>query len=85
MTVTLIGTKVTKTYGGEKTKSSFQEAFRKEIVLEDDSWIGFNCILLPGAKLGQGSVLAAQSLLNVEMGENEIWAGIPAKKIGERV
>lgn len=55
-----------------------------KIVIEEDVWIGFNSVLLPGSKMGKGSVLAAQSVLNREMGEYEIWAGIPARKIGMR-
>lgn len=55
-----------------------------EIYIEDDAWIGFNCVLLPGSKISKGAILAAQSVLNKEIGEYEIWAGVPAKKIGMR-
>lgn len=56
----------------------------KDIIIEEDVWIGFNSVILPGSRIGRGSILAAQSVLNKEMRENEIWAGVPAKKIGER-
>jgi acetyltransferase-like isoleucine patch superfamily enzyme len=55
-----------------------------EILIEEDVWIGFNSVLLPGSKIRKGAILAAQSVLNKEMGEYEIWAGVPAKKIGMR-
>ncbi len=56
----------------------------RDIVIENDVWIGFNSVILPGSKIGTGAVLAAQSVLNKEIKEYEIWAGIPAKKIGVR-
>lgn len=57
------------------------------IVLED------HVILSPGSKVlckagvlrvGQGTVLGANAVLLQATGENEIWAGIPAKCIGQR-
>jgi serine O-acetyltransferase len=63
-----------------------QSAFQG-IVIEDD------VILSPGSKVlckvgtltvGRGSVLGANAVLLESTGVNEIWAGIPAKKVGER-
>jgi serine O-acetyltransferase len=57
------------------------------IVIEDD------VILSPGAKVlckegilrvGRGSVIGANAVLLESTGENEIWAGIPARRIGMR-
>ena len=57
------------------------------IVVADD------VILAPGAKVlckegvlhvGQGTVVGANSVLLQSTGENEIWAGIPAKCVGQR-
>ena len=50
-------------------------------------------ILSPGAKvlgqagvltMGKGSVLGANAVLLKSTGEGEIWAGIPARKVGQR-
>ncbi|MFN2216239.1 MAG: serine O-acetyltransferase [Anaerolineales bacterium] len=50
-------------------------------------------ILTSGAKIlckegtltvGQGTVIGANAVLLESTGENEIWAGIPARKIGNR-
>ena len=55
--------------------------------------IGHNAIISPGAKVlckdgvlvvGQGSVIGANAVLLESCGEKEIWAGIPARKIGQR-
>jgi serine O-acetyltransferase len=57
------------------------------IVVEDDA------ILCPGAKIlckkgilriGRGSVVGANAVLLESTGENEIWAGVPAKCVGKR-
>jgi len=57
------------------------------IVVEDDA------ILCPGAKIlcregvlriGRGSVIGANAVLLESTGENEIWAGVPAKCVGTR-
>ena len=57
------------------------------VVIEDD------VILASGAKVvnkkgvlhvRRGTVIGANSVLLTSTGENEIWAGIPADKIGER-
>jgi len=59
----------------------------KGIVIEDD------VILSTGAKVickagvlnvGRGTVLGANSVLSQSTGENEIWAGIPARRVGKR-
>ncbi|MDD5467953.1 MAG: hypothetical protein PHS96_09100 [Anaerolineales bacterium] len=57
------------------------------ILVEDD------VILAPGAKVlcsqgvlrvGRGTVVGANAVLLESTGENEIWAGIPARKVGMR-
>lgn len=54
------------------------------IVFGDDVWIGVGCIVLRGVQLGDGVVVAAGSLINKSIPANEIWGGVPAKKLGER-
>ncbi|MCJ7658649.1 MAG: hypothetical protein MUO67_05830 [Anaerolineales bacterium] len=55
--------------------------------------IGDDVILAPGAKVlckegvlnvGRGVVVGANAVLTQSTGENEIWAGIPAKCLGNR-
>ena len=59
-------------------------ASRGGIVLEDDVWIGANCVLLDGTVMRRGSVLAAGSLLRHEVEAYSINIGSPAKSIGIR-
>src|SRR4051794_30117387 len=54
------------------------------IIVEDDVWIGANSVLLDGAFLRKGSIIAAGSVVRSETPEYSISAGIPAKIIGRR-
>jgi acetyltransferase-like isoleucine patch superfamily enzyme len=56
----------------------------KEIIIEDDVWIGANVIILKGVSIAKGAIIAAGAVLNKSVPAYEIWGGIPAKKIGER-
>lgn len=54
------------------------------ILIEDDVWIGANCVILDGAILRRGCVVGAHSLVKGELEAYSIYAGNPLKKIGER-
>jgi virginiamycin A acetyltransferase len=59
-------------------------ASRGGIVIEDDVWIAANCVLLDGAVLRRGSVVAAGSLVRHELEPYSVNVGSPAKTIGYR-
>lgn len=54
------------------------------IVIEDDVWIGANCVLLDGAVLRKGCVVGAGSVVRGEVAAYRIVAGNPLRQIGER-
>jgi len=54
------------------------------IVIEDDVWIGANCVLLDGAILKSGCVIAAGSIVRGEIAPFTINAGNPLRQIGRR-
>jgi acetyltransferase-like isoleucine patch superfamily enzyme len=51
------------------------------VVINDNSWVGFNTTLLAGSKVGPDTVIAAHSLLNKHAESGFLYSGIPAKKI----
>lgn len=59
-------------------------ASRGGIIIEDDVWIAANCVLLDGAHLRKGCVIAAGSLVRHEVPPYSINVGSPAKTIGYR-
>lgn len=63
-----------------------QETVNKRITIEDDVWIGAGAIILGGCVLQRGCVVGAGAVVleDTVIGENEIWAGVPAKFINKR-
>jgi acetyltransferase-like isoleucine patch superfamily enzyme len=57
---------------------------RRGIVIGDDVWIGANAVILPGVKIGKGAVVAAGAVVNKDIPEFDIWAGVPARRVGSR-
>jgi serine O-acetyltransferase len=64
-----------------------EQSLFEGIVVEDD------VILAPGAKvlgkqgvlrIGQGTVVGANAVLMQSTGEGEMWAGVPARRVGMR-
>lgn len=53
----------------------------KEITIEDNVWIGANCFVLPGITIGEGSVVAAGSVVVKDIPPMSIAGGNPAKVI----
>ena len=54
------------------------------IFIEEGGWIGAHCVILDGVRIGNGSVIAAGSVVNKEVPSMSIVAGVPAKIIKER-
>jgi acetyltransferase-like isoleucine patch superfamily enzyme len=52
-----------------------------DVVIESDVWIGMNCIVLKGVKIGSGSIIAAGSVVISNVDPDCLYAGNPAKKI----
>lgn len=57
---------------------------RGGIVIEDDVWIGANCVLLDGAVLRRGCVVGAGSLVRGELAPFTVYGGQPLRVLGER-
>ncbi len=64
-----------------------QQGFRPSkggIVIEDDVWIGANCVILDGAILRRGCVIGAGAVVRGEVAAYSINAGQPLAVIGWR-
>jgi maltose O-acetyltransferase len=77
-----VGSKIIST--GLDIDSSIKKHINKKIVIEDNVWIGANATVLSGIIIKKNSIVAAGSLVNKDIGESEIWAGIPARLIKKR-
>jgi len=60
------------------------EGQEKPVIICDFCWLGPRTIILPGVKIGTGTVIAAGAVVTKDCEEYSLYAGIPAKKIRER-
>lgn len=51
----------------------------QEVIIGRNVWIGAGAIILPGVTIGDGSVIAAGSVVNRDVPDNVMVAGVPAK------
>ena len=56
----------------------------EEIVIKDDVWIGYGSTILGGITIGEGSIVAAGSVVIKDVEEYSVVAGNPAKLIKMR-
>jgi acetyltransferase-like isoleucine patch superfamily enzyme len=55
-----------------------------EIVIKDDVWIAARCTILSGVTIGEGSVIAAGSVITKDIPPFSVVAGVPGKIISKR-
>ena len=55
-----------------------------KVTVGDDVWIGFGAIILSGVTIGEGSVIAAGSVVTKDVEAYSVVGGNPAKKICNR-
>jgi acetyltransferase-like isoleucine patch superfamily enzyme len=53
----------------------------KEVIIEDNVFIGAHSTILKGVQIGKNSIIGACSVVTKSVPSNEIWAGNPAKFI----
>ncbi|MBB3700964.1 acyltransferase [Flammeovirga yaeyamensis] len=54
------------------------------IEIGENCWIGRGCIILAGVTIGDGAIIAANSVVNKNIPSNTIYGGVPAKFIKDR-
>jgi acetyltransferase-like isoleucine patch superfamily enzyme len=51
------------------------------VTVGSNVWVAANCVLLPGVTIGDNSLIAAGSVVNRSVPPNEIWGGVPARRV----
>lgn len=51
----------------------------REVIIEDDVWIGMNSIILPGVRIGRGAIIAANSVVNIDIPPGVLARGNPVQ------
>jgi len=68
-------------YQRRSHKEDVLNTISKEVVIEDDVFIGAHSTILKGVTIGEGSIIGAGSVVTRSIPKNEIWGGNPAKFI----
>ena len=55
------------------------------VIIEDDCWIGFGVVIMPGVYIGKGSIIGANSVVTKNISPYSICVGTPSKEIGKRI
>ena len=71
-------------FADRKKKINMQGHSIGDINVGDDVWIGANAIILPGVRIGSGSVVAAGAVVTKDVPPFTVVAGVPAKIIKQR-
>lgn len=56
---------------------------RAPVVIEDDVFVGAGAFILKGVTIGRGAVVGAGAVVASDVPAGEIWAGNPARKVGQ--
>lgn len=62
----------------------YQLSILKETDIRDDVWLGVGAVVLAGVTIAKGSIIGANAVVTRSTEEYGIYAGNPARKIGER-
>ncbi len=49
-----------------------------------DVWLGHGVVVMPGTRIGNGSIVGSGAVVTHDVGDYEIWAGVPAKLLRRR-
>lgn len=63
------------------TESTKPKGLDKEVIIEEDVWIGSRVSILMGVTVGRGATIAAGSVVTKDVPPYSIAAGVPAKVI----
>lgn len=80
-----IGPQVTILGAGHDHESASLKDNAGTIHIKSGVWIGGRSTILQGVTIGENSVVAAGSVVTKDVAPNSIVAGVPAKKIKDRV
>jgi acetyltransferase-like isoleucine patch superfamily enzyme len=65
---------VTIETAGLNTRVNERQHTSKEIIIEEEAWIGTRAILLGGAKIGRGSIVSAGSVVKIVVPSGHIYS-----------
>ncbi|MEO1588257.1 MAG: CatB-related O-acetyltransferase [Bacteroidota bacterium] len=73
-------------FGGDWSDAMKGKAYPKkaDTVIGNDVWIGYGATIMPGVHIGDGAIIATQSVVTKDVAPYTIVGGNPAKEIRKR-
>ena len=71
-------------FDDSETPIRLQKVKKEGVRIGENVWIGANVSIVDGVTIGAHSVVGIASVVTKNIPDNEVWAGNPCKKIGER-
>jgi len=56
-------------------------ALPRPVSVEDNSWVGFDAVVLPGVTLGRGCIVGSKTVISEDVPPYAVVAGFPARII----
>jgi virginiamycin A acetyltransferase len=71
--------------GWERVTPKMEELpYKGDTVIGNDVWIGYDSLIMPGVKVGNGAIIAARSVVVKDVAPYSVVGGNPAKEIRKR-
>jgi acetyltransferase-like isoleucine patch superfamily enzyme len=64
--------------------AEMQAVVRSKTVIGPRAFVGVNAVVMYGVTIGEGAIIGAGAVVTKDVPAWEKWAGVPARKIGER-
>lgn len=71
--------------GWEKSLPSMEDLpYKGDTVVGNDVWIGYDVLIMPGVKVGNGAIISSRSVVTTDVPAYSVVGGNPAKLIKSR-
>ncbi len=72
-------------HGWEKVRPQPADLpYKGDTVIGNDVWIGYDCLIMPGVKIGNGAIISSRSVVVADVPPYTVVGGNPARPIRQR-
>ncbi len=65
-------------------KETYEGIIHKPVIIEDNVWIGYRAIILPGVRVGKNAIIGAGAVVTKDVPPYAIVGGVPARVLKYR-
>lgn len=72
------------TQNHQYTRETFEGFVKKPVIIDDNVWIGYRVIILPGVRIGRNAIIGAGAVVTKDVPPYSIAGGVPARVLKMR-